>query len=84
MEFELLEQIAGKQNASYLSDLRLDPGRKWEALRMMCGFPDKDQFSLEEWDEAASYLLGFEVHFESYEMIGKNLGRFFQESGVKQ
>lgn len=34
------------------------------------------KYPLKEWEEAVSYLLGCEVHFENYESIGKSLKPF--------
>ena len=37
---------------------------------------DKTRFSLKDWEEAVSYLLGCAVHFQDYEEIGKSLKPF--------
>ena len=37
---------------------------------------NKEKYPLKEWEEAVSYLLGCEVHFNSYEEIGKSLKPF--------
>ena len=71
----LLDVIA-KQHRSYISNLRLQPELKWAVLGDLYRLPDKEKYPLKEWEEAVSYLLGCEVHFNSYEEIGKSLKPF--------
>ena len=71
----LLDVIA-KQHRTYISNLRLQPEHKWAALGDLYRLPDKEKYPLKEWEEAVSYLLGCEVHFENYESIGKSLKPF--------
>ena len=71
----LLDVIA-KQRRTYISNLRLQPELKWAALGDLYRLPDKEKYPLKEWEEAVSYLLGCEVHFNSYEEIGKSLKPF--------
>ena len=71
----LLDVIA-KQHRTYISNLRLQPELKWAVLGDLYRLPDKEKYPLKEWEEAVSYLLGFEVHFNSYEEIGKSLKPF--------
>lgn len=71
----LLDVIA-KQHRTYISNLRLQPELKWAALGDLYRLPDKEKYPLKEWEEAVSYLLGCEVHFNSYEEIGKSLKPF--------
>ena len=71
----LLDVIA-KQHRTYISNLRLQPELKWAALGDLYRLQDKARYPLKEWEEAVSYLLGCEVHFNSYEEIGKSLKPF--------
>ena len=71
----LLDVIA-KQRRTYISNLRLLPELKWASLGDLYRLPDKEKYPLKEWEEAVSYLLGCEVHFNSYEEIGKSLKPF--------
>ena len=71
----LLDVIA-KQRRTYISNLRLQPELKWASLGDLYRLPDKEKYPLKDWDEAVSYLLGCEVHFENYEAIGKSLKPF--------
>ena len=71
----LLDLLA-EQRRTYISNLRLQPELKWAALGDLYRLPDKERYPLKEWEEAASYLLGCEVHFNSYEEIGKSLKPF--------
>ena len=74
----LLDVIA-KQRRTYISNLRLQPELKWAALGDLYRLPDKEKYPLKEWEEAVSYLLGCEMHFENYESIGKSLKPFSLE-----
>jgi len=71
----LLDVIA-EQHRTYISNLRLQPELKWAALGDLYRLQDKERYPLKEWEEAVSYLLGCEVHFNSYEEIGKSLKPF--------
>ena len=71
----LLDVIA-VQHRTYISNLRLLPELKWASLGDLYRLPDKEKYPLKEWEEAVSYLLGCEVHFNSYEEIGKSLKPF--------
>ena len=71
----LLDVIA-EQHRTYISSLRLLPELKWASLGDLYRLPDKEKYPLKEWEEAVSYLLGCEVHFNSYEEIGKSLKPF--------
>ena len=71
----LLDVIA-EQHRTYISNLRLLPELKWASLGDLSRLPDKEKYPLKEWEEAVSYLLGCEVHFNSYEEIGKSLKPF--------
>ena len=71
----LLDVIA-EQHRTYISNLRLQPELKWAALGDLYRLQDKERYPLTEWEEAVSYLLGCEVHFNSYEEIGKSLKPF--------
>ncbi len=74
----LLDVIA-KQRRTYISNLRLQPELKWASLGDLYRLQDKERYPLKEWEEAVSYLLGCEVHFNSYEEIGKSLKPFSLE-----
>ena len=71
----LLDLLA-EQRRTYISNLRLQPELKWAALGDLYRLQDKERYPLKEWEEAVSYLLGCEVHFNSYEDIGKSLKPF--------
>ena len=71
----LLDVIA-KQHRTYISNLHLQPELKWASLGDLYRLQDKERYPLKEWEEAVSYLLGCEVHFENYESIGKSLKPF--------
>ena len=71
----LLDVIA-EQHRTYISNLRLLPELNWASLGDLYRLPDKEKYPLKEWEEAVSYLLGCEVHFNSYEEIGKSLKPF--------
>ena len=71
----LLDRLA-EQHRTFISNLRLQPELKWAVLGDLYCLPDKEKYPLKEWEEAVSYLLGCEVHFNSYEEIGKSLKPF--------
>ena len=71
----LLDVIA-KQHRTFISNLRLLPELRWAAFGDLYYRENNEQYPLKEWEEAASYLLGCEVHFNSYEEIGKSLKPF--------
>jgi len=71
----LLDLLA-EQRRTYISNLRLQPELKWAALGDLYRMENKEKYPLKEWEEAVSYLLGCEVHFNSYEEIGKSLKPF--------
>lgn len=71
----LLDLLA-EQRRTYISNLRLQSELKWAALGDLYRLQDKERYPLKEWEEAVSYLLGCEVHFNSYEEIGKSLKPF--------
>ena len=75
MKTGLLEDLA-EQNRTFISNLRLQPALKWDALGDLYRMETKEQYPLKEWEEAVSYLLGCEVHFNNYEEIGKSLKPF--------
>ena len=71
----LLDQLAAKHRV-YISDLRLRPALRWDALRDLSCYPDKERHPLREWEDAGSYLLGCEVKFENYEQVENSLKPF--------
>lgn len=71
----LLDLLA-EQHRTYISNLRLQPELKWASLGNLYRLQDKERYPLKEWEEAVSYLLSCEVHFNSYEEIGKSLKPF--------
>ena len=71
----LLDVIA-EQHRTFISNLRLQPELKWASLGDLYRLQDKERYPLKEGEEAVSYLLGCEVHFNSYEEIGKSLKPF--------
>ena len=74
-EIGLLTQVA-KQHRTFVSNLTQQPDLKWTALGDLYRMEDKTRFSLKDWEEAVSYLLGCTVHFHDYEEIGKSLKPF--------
>ena len=78
MKTGLLEDLA-EQHGTFISNLRLQPALKWEALGDLYRMETKVQYPLKEWEEAVSYLLGCEVRFNNYEEIGKSLKPFSLE-----
>lgn len=75
---DLLEQLADRHR-TYIQSLRQQPGLKWEALGDLYCMENKEQYRLPVWNEAVSYLLGCEVHFNNYEEIRKSLKPFSLE-----
>ena len=71
----LLDRLA-EQHRTFISNLRLQPTLKWEALGDLYHLENKEQYPLKEWEEAVSYLLGCEVRFSNHEDIGKSLKPF--------
>ena len=74
-EAGLLDRLS-EQHRTFISNLRLLPELRWAALGDLYYMENKEQYPLKEWEEAASYLLGCEVHFNSYEEIGRSLKPF--------
>lgn len=74
----LLEQLADRHR-TYIQNLRQQPGLKLEALGDLYRMENKEQYPLPVWNEAVSYLLGCEVHFNNYEEIRKSLKPFSLE-----
>lgn len=62
-EIELLTRVA-KQHRTFVSNLTQQPDLKWTALGDLYRMEDKTRFSLKDWEEAVSYLLGCAVHFQ--------------------
>lgn len=75
MKNRLLEHLA-KQRHTFVPNLRLRPELKWAALGDLSILENKEQFSLKEWEDAVSYLLGCKIQFQNYEEIGKSLKPF--------
>ena len=71
----LLDLLA-EQHRTFVSNLTQQPDLKWTALGDLYRMEDKTRFSLKDWEEAVSYLLGCAVHFQDYEEIGKSLKPF--------
>lgn len=71
----LLDKLALKHRV-YISDLRLRPTARWDALGDLAQYPDKKRYPLREWEDAVSYLLGCEVKFEDYEQVENSLKPF--------
>ena len=74
----LLDRLA-EQHRTFISNLRLQPTLKWEALGDLYRMKSKENYSLKEWNEAVSYLLGCEVNFKDYGEIEKSLKPFSLE-----
>ena len=75
MKTGLLEDLA-EQHRTFISNLRMQPALKWEALGDLYRMETKEQYPLKEWEEAVSYLLGCTVHFESYGQLTASLKPF--------
>ena len=75
MEHNLLNRIA-KRHQTRMAGLCTAPHLKWAALGELYRWKNKEQYSLKEWGETVSYLLGCDVQFESYEQIAKSLKPF--------
>lgn len=58
---------------------RLAPEKKWEALKWLFHFKEKERFPLEEWEETVSFLLGCQVRFSCYGEINRSLKPFSLE-----
>ena len=65
----LLDELAQKYHAAYLSDLRLNHRINDCVVRELYLFPNKQNYSLWEWSDAVSYLLKRNVSFASYEEV---------------
>lgn len=68
----LLDCLAKLYRTS-IPNLRLLPDIKWTALGDLYRMKSKENYSLKEWNEAVSYLLGCEVNFKDYGEIEKSL-----------
>ena len=77
-EIELLTRVA-KQHRTFVSNLTQQPDIKWTALGDLYRMKSKENYSLKEWNEAVSYLLGCEVNFKDYGEIEKSLKPFSLE-----
>ena len=69
----LLDELAQKYHAAYLSDLRLNHRINDCVVRELYLFPNKQNYSLWEWSDAVSYLLKRNVSFASYEEVDNML-----------
>lgn len=78
MKKGLLDRLA-EQRRTMISNLRLLPDLKWAALGDLYHMQEKEQYSLKEWEEAVSYLLGCTVRFQTYQEIEKSLKPFSLE-----
>lgn len=78
MKQGLLEKLA-EQHRTVISNLRLVPALKWEALGDLYRLPNKEQYPLKEWEKTVSYLLGCTVQFASYQEIETSLKPFSLE-----
>ena len=58
---------------------RLAPEKKWEALKWLFHYKKKERFSLDEWEETVSFLLGCQVRFSCYGEINRSLKPFSLE-----
>ena len=65
-----------EKHSTFLSNLRLNPELRWESLGDLYRLPDKEQYSLKEWSQAVSYLLGCEVIFKNYQQVENSLKPF--------
>lgn len=74
----LLDYLA-KLHRTSIPNLRLLSDVKWAALGDLYRMKSKENYSLKEWNEAVSYLLGCEVNFKDYGEIEKSLKPFSLE-----
>lgn len=65
----LLDDIAWELGVN-ISDLRLVPETKRQALDIMRHMRERERYPLHMWEEAVCYLTGAEVQFGDYEKIG--------------
>ena len=65
----LLDDIAWELGVN-ISDLRLVPETKRQALDIMRHMRERERYPLHMWEEAVCYLTGEKVQFEDYEKIG--------------
>lgn len=75
MKNRLLDHLA-KKRRTFVPNLRIQSELKWTVLGDLYRFKNKEQYSLKEWEDAVSYLLGCEIQFQNYEEIGKSLKPF--------
>ena len=66
----LLDRLA-EQHRTFISNLRLQPTLKWEALGDLYHLENKEQYPLKEWEEAVSYLLAARCGFPIMRTLGK-------------
>ena len=64
----LLDQLAAKHHV-FISDLRLIPALRRESLGELQQMSQKERYPLKEWEDAVSYLSGYDVRFESYKQV---------------
>lgn len=75
MKNKVLEVIAPK-GSRQLENIRANRELKWRALAQLSRMPEKGAYSLADWSEAVSCLLGCTVHFDNYAQIKNSLKPF--------
>lgn len=75
MTYGLLDELKQETKIPVTAP-RLSPEKKWEALRWLGQYKDKQRFPLDEWEHAVSFLLGCQVLFADYGDVEKSLKPF--------
>lgn len=75
-EADPLDELA-KNNHCFISDLRLDPFLRREALRQLMEHGESD-FSARQWQEAVNYLTGSDLRFKNSAEAKRYVERYLQ------
>lgn len=75
----LLDQLAAKHHI-FISDLRLRPALRQDALEDLRQISQKERHPLREWEDAVLYVSGCAVQLESYEQVENLLERFSRKT----
>ena len=75
-EVDPLDELA-KNNHCFISDLRLDPLLRREALRQLMEHGESD-FSARQWQEAVNYLTGSDLRFKNSAEAKRYVERYLQ------
>ena len=75
-EADPLDELA-KNNHCFISDLRLDPLLRREALRQLMEHGESD-FGARQWQEAVNYLTGSDLRFKNSAEAKRYVERYLQ------